>query len=221
MSITLTATAQDAFGAAVGTVANPSKLRIALVGFGPQLPRITGTSIIAKPGPIYLSSTNGSFSTPILGNDVITPSGTYYEIALLDGRGNVLQAAAYQLIGAGTQDLSNLAPIFNPGYSLPQGYIIIPAAGGAGLAMNANGWTADLTFDITLAANVTSSTLGGLTRGQRVQFFIRQGAPGAKTWAWPPNVKNPPLINPAANSVSSSDFTADAAGNLYPTNGWS
>lgn len=218
MSITLTATAQDAFGAVVGTAANPSKLRIALAGFGPQLPRIAGTSIIAKPGPIYLESTSGSFSTPILGNDVITPSGTYYDIALLDGRGNVLQAAAYQLIGSGTQDLSNLAPYLNPGYSLPQGYITVPAASGA-LALSPNGWSSDVTFDITLAANVTSSTIGGLTRGQRVQFLFRQ--PGAHTFVWPANVKNPPLINSAANSVSTSDFIVDAAGNLYPSNGWS
>lgn len=69
---------------------------------------------MARVGPIYLESTNGTFSTPIWGNDVITPAGTYYTIALLDGQGNVVQCAQYQLTGSGTQDLSNLSPILTP-----------------------------------------------------------------------------------------------------------
>lgn len=220
MSITLAATAEDIFGVAVGSVANPAKLRIALAGFGPALPRIAGTAIIAKPGPIYVESTNGTFSTVIIGNDVITPAGTYYEIALLDGRNNVLQAAAYQLTGSGSQDLSNLIPLINPGFSYPNGYITVPAAAGV-IALSAGGWTADLTIDITLAGNVTGFTLGGLTRGQRVQFLIRQGIAGGFTFTWPVTAMNPPLISTDPNSVSSSDFIVDTARNLYPSNGWS
>jgi hypothetical protein len=113
-SITLTATLQDVTGATVGSAANPSKLCIALCGFGAYLPRVGGTSLIARVGPIYLESTTGTFSTALWGNDAITPAGTYYTIALLDGQGNVVQSGAYQLTGAGTFDLSSLLPITTP-----------------------------------------------------------------------------------------------------------
>lgn len=113
-SITLTATLQDLAGGPVGTSANPSKLAIALCGFGPYLPRVGGTSLLAKVGPWYLESTNGSFSTQLWGNDVISPGNTYYTIALIDGAGNVVQCGMYQLTGSGTFDLSNLLPIVTP-----------------------------------------------------------------------------------------------------------
>lgn len=118
-SITLTATLQDVAGSAIGSAANPSKLCIALCGFGALLPRIAGTSLIGRVGPVYLESTSGTFTTFLWGNDVINPSGTYYTISLLDGQGNVVQCAAYQLTGSGTVDLSSLSPIITPAQGSP------------------------------------------------------------------------------------------------------
>lgn len=112
--ITLTALLQDLAGNPIGSAANPCKISIALCGFGPILPKIAGTSMLAKVGPIYLESVNGSFSTLLWGNDAITPSGTYYTIALLDGQGNVVQSNAYVLTGSGSFDLSNLVPNVPP-----------------------------------------------------------------------------------------------------------
>lgn len=118
-AVTLTAKLEDFIGTAVGSVANPAKMCVALCGFGPQLPRIAGTAMIARPGPIYIESTDGNISTPLWGNDVITPQNTYYTVALLDGQGNVVQCAGYQLTGSGTYDLSALTPITFPGQVLP------------------------------------------------------------------------------------------------------
>jgi hypothetical protein len=111
-NITLTATLDDILGAAAGSTANPAKLRIALCGYGPVLPRIAGTAMLARIGPFDLQAASSSpISTPLWGNDQITPAGTYYTIEVLDGLGNIVQAGAYQFTGAGTIDLSNAAQI--------------------------------------------------------------------------------------------------------------
>lgn len=124
-TITLTATLQDFCGNAAGTISNPAKLRIALVGFGPALPRIAGTSNIAQVGPWYYYSTGAELSMTLWGNDVITPANTYYEIAVIDGEGNMVQCAAYQFTGTQTIDLSNAVP-YNP---LPPSVIALLAYG--------------------------------------------------------------------------------------------
>jgi hypothetical protein len=116
-AITLTATLQDTSGQAVGSVANPAKLCLTLCGFGNQLPRISGTALIARPGPFYFEAPAGTVSIAVYGNDVIIPTGTYYTVELLDGAGNVVQCAAYLLTGSGTKDLSGLTPIAFPGSS--------------------------------------------------------------------------------------------------------
>jgi hypothetical protein len=216
-NITLTATLETIAGAAAGSTANAAKLRIALCGFGPSIPTIAGTAIIASTGPNAFYSTGTPISTLIYGNDQITPAGTFYSIEVLDGEDNVVQCDNYQLTGSGTQDLSNLTPMTPPA-AQPGGYILAPAAAGA-LVMNAAGSPGGLTVDVTLANNVTSSSLGGVFAGERVQFIIRQGA-SPKTWTWPANFVNPPLVNPAANSVSTSDWIVDYLGNFYPSNGW-
>jgi hypothetical protein len=118
-NVTLTATLQDCTGTAVGSAANPAKLAIALCGFGPQLPRIAGTSMLARPGPQYIEAPAGTISTKVWGNDQITPSGTYYTISLLDSQGNIVQTAAYSLTGSGTFDLSNLVPLSFPNQNTP------------------------------------------------------------------------------------------------------
>lgn len=122
--ITLTATLQDVSGVAVGSAGNPSKIAVALCGYGPFLPRVSGTSLLARVGPIYVESANGNFTIELWGNDVITPPGTYYTVSLIDGQGNVVQTAAYQFTGTGSFDLSSFAPMPYPGQgglTVPQG----------------------------------------------------------------------------------------------------
>ena len=117
-SITLTAKLQDFCGNAAGTVGNPAKLRIALVGYGPALPRIAGTSNIAQIGPAYYFDTGSGISITLWGNDVIAPAGTFYEIAVIDGEGNMVQCGAYQFTGTATIDLSSATQIVPP-YGFP------------------------------------------------------------------------------------------------------
>lgn len=119
-NITLTATLDDLTGKAAGSLANPAKLRITLCAFGPVLPLITGTAMIAKTGPFAVYSTGGIITTLLWGNDQITPDGTYYTIEVLDGQDNVVQIGAYVLTGTGTQDLSNLVQVIPP-YGFPIG----------------------------------------------------------------------------------------------------
>jgi hypothetical protein len=114
--ITLTATLKDFSGVNNGSIANPSKIRIALCNFGPYLARVPGTCIIDKPGPndILCDGTSWPKSIPLWGNDVIKPAGTFYAISILDDRNNVLQTGIYQFAGTGTIDLAD-APQVIPG----------------------------------------------------------------------------------------------------------
>jgi hypothetical protein len=111
---TLTATLDDLTGSPAGTLASPSKLRIALCGFGPVLPLIAGTSMLARTGPFAVYSTGSAISIVLWGNDQITPSGTFYSIEILDGEDNVVQCGAYQFTGGGAIDLSNAVQIVPP-----------------------------------------------------------------------------------------------------------
>lgn len=108
--ITLTATLDDISGAAAGTTANPARLRIALCGYGMTLPAVPGTANVALVGPKEYFDSGAGFTggsaIKLWGNDVISPAGTYYEIAVIDGNENVVQCGAYRFVGTLTVDLS-------------------------------------------------------------------------------------------------------------------
>lgn len=114
--ITLTATLLDFSGVAIGSATNPATLRIALCGYGQTLPKVAGVGNIAKvaswPSDILFEGT--VISVPLWGNDVISPSGTYYEIAVIDTLGNVVQSGIYEFTGTQTIDLSNATQITQP-----------------------------------------------------------------------------------------------------------
>ena len=113
-TVVLTATLQDFTGSLVGSAGNPARLRIALCGYGAAVPRIAGTATICKPGPMDIVSATGGISIALWGNDVITPSGTYYSITVLDGDENIVQCGMYQFTGTLTIDLSQATPIVQP-----------------------------------------------------------------------------------------------------------
>jgi hypothetical protein len=50
-------------------------------------------------------------------------------------------------------------------------------------------------FTLTLTGNVTSSTITGSTIGQEITIDICQDGTGGRSFAWPPNLLNPPAIN--------------------------
>jgi hypothetical protein len=110
--ITLTATLQDQSG-------NPipkAMLIITLCGYGQTIPCIQGTSILAAVGPVENILKDGTTDAgiPLWGNDVITPAGTFYSVAVADNKRNIVQCGIYEFTGSGTIDLSN-APQIIPG----------------------------------------------------------------------------------------------------------
>ncbi len=125
---TLTQTLEDITGAAAGSTANPAKLRICLCGFGPVLPYIAGTALLAKVGPMDFYSTSSSpLVITLFGNDQITPAGTYYSIEVLDGEDNVVQCGAYVLTGSGGGGLP--PPITPPPAPQPGGLVMNQLSG--------------------------------------------------------------------------------------------
>ena len=215
--ITLTITLDDLQGNDIGSVANPAFVEIALCGYGAQLPRIVGTSMLAKvgPGSQRIAYEGAPITVKLWGTDVITPAGTYYTITILDDDLNVLQSGAYEFVGSLSGDLSNQAQTFPSATSSVMGSEVTLQA------------TATPTFDCTLVngpvefylvltENVTSSTLLTNFAGQIVLFRIQQNATGGFTFVWPTNVKNPGIIDSAANSTTSQAFFVAGNGNAYP-----
>jgi hypothetical protein len=101
----------------VGAAAVGRYLRVALCGYGPQPPPVSGTCMLADAGVPQLvgPQENGTpISIELFGNDVIAPPNTFYEISVPDQNLDVIQSAMYQLTGSGTFDLSQLAPILPP-----------------------------------------------------------------------------------------------------------
>lgn len=96
-------------------------LEITLCGYGPVIPSVPGTCLLADGGvPQRIGPQQGSTPLSILlyGNDVIQPAGTFYSIAVLDQNQNIVQANNYSLTGSGSQDLSSLTPMTAP-YGFP------------------------------------------------------------------------------------------------------
>lgn len=105
-NITLMVTLQDFSG---NDVQN-GYLSVTLCNFGPILPRVAGTSMLAKIDQL-LTLAAGTLSLPLYGNDQITPGGTYYSISVLDDKKNVVQCGIYQFTGSATVDLSTATQI--------------------------------------------------------------------------------------------------------------
>lgn len=116
--ITLTASFTDLTGTALGSSTAPSKMRIDLCGFGQTIPVVAGTSVLAQT-EMEITSVNGAFSVKLWGNDVITPSNTFYQITVMDAQARVIQSGIYQFTGTQTVDLSSAGQITNPSFSPP------------------------------------------------------------------------------------------------------
>jgi hypothetical protein len=118
-------------GAALG-----GYLRITLCGFGPIVPAVPGASIAdaGVPQQIGPQGGGGSISQLLWGNDQITPAGTFYEVAVLDAKRNVIQAGNYQFSQAGgavNVNLETAAQIVPP-YGFVLSALAIKPCAGAG-----------------------------------------------------------------------------------------
>lgn len=237
--VTLIATLDTLAGAAAGTTANPAKIVIALCGFGFTLPRIEGTAMLAQVGPWEVLSTGSEISTPLWGNDQITPNGTFYCILVVDGNHNIVQAGNYIFTGTGIVDLSTATPIF-PTPPIPAGLIPVytnPPGGGSQsiegslvVEGNLSSQIVDVTitagaieidgylgnvFRILLTENVTDVSLTNLIAGSNYTLIIVQNGTGGWTFAWPAEILNPvDPINPVANGKTLWTGTCDIDGTI-------
>ena len=72
-----------------------------------------------------------------------------------------------------------------------------------------------LEFKLTLSGNVTSSTfINGTLGPSLIAFRMVQDSTGGHTFAWPANVRNGGVINPAENGRSLQLFAVDIDGSL-------
>jgi hypothetical protein len=167
--ITLTANLETIIGGAESA----GWLRITLCGFGPVLPSVPGTCMLADAGvPQLVGPQVGStpISVQLYGNDVITPSSTFYEVAVLDANQNVVQCGNYKFTGSGTYDLSNAVQLvqplgFQPGglqYSACTGAVpgTVYTASGPVIAVSYNG--------IFMRANQASPALSYTVSGETI-----------------------------------------------------
>lgn len=247
--ITLTATLDDISGAAAGTAANPSKMIIALAGYGPTLPRIVGTAMIAKTGPFAVYSTGGQISIQLWGNDALFPAGTYYAITILDGDDNVVQCGAYQFVGSETIDLSNAPQIYPTTPSSPNGIPVLTNPQGQALQTIDGSITIEGnlivtgTFDfgglfiVPIVGGVAefngatgsgqsltltqsvTSTAANFTPGNPIMTLVKQNATGGFALTWPDLFKNPPEVNPAPLGATTQLWMLDEDGNYWPFGG--
>ncbi len=72
------------------------------------------------------------------------------------------------------------------------------------------------TLMITLAGNVTSSTLANAKPGEALKFVICQDSTGNRTFSWPANVKGGMTIGSTASKCSAQSFIFDGT-NAYAT----
>lgn len=145
-------------------------------------------------------SAGALFTASVSGTNPITTTGTFtLNLNFANQNPNtVLAGPASGAAGPVTARTLVAADIF----------LSIPVAFGATPVFNA-GLAAFPTFTMTLTGNLTSSSVTNATAGQIITFIITQDATGGRTFAWPPNFKDPPAIAPDATLVSVSAFVYD------------
>lgn len=155
-------------------------LRVTLCGFGPILPAVQGVCMIADAGvPQLIGPQVGSTPIQVVlwGNELIFPPGTFYEIAVLDDKRNVVQTANYILTGAGgagSGDLSNLIPIVPP-WGFPIGSLDYLPCTGSGANWTAPGPVLAVAYNgvlmpMNMAMPTLSYTLDGTGKGITLNF---------------------------------------------------
>jgi hypothetical protein len=185
------------------TGASTGYIRVTLAGYGAQIPRVSGTGILAPLS--YTSSVAASFSVTLWGNDVLSPTNaTYYLVSIYNADGsNVVYQIPYQFTGSGTLDLSTLTPIgIAPPPPLP-----IPSTVGANLfaAGPSSGGPGPMTYrsivtaDVQGVAVVDSPTAPQTVTGQTLNLV---SAPLVLDAASPLTVPNATITNATVTTAS-------------------
>ncbi len=149
----------------LGGAAELGYLRVTLCGFGPAMPSVPGSAVLADAGvPALYASTVDSdglaqFSITLWGNDVISPDKTFYEIAVLDSDKNVVSCGMYQFLQGQTYLLSEAIQILPP-YGFGIGFLSYLPCTGSGSAWTAPGPVVAVAYNgVMLPMNVAMPTL--------------------------------------------------------------
>lgn len=230
--ITITGNLKDVFG-------NPdllAGLRVTLNGYGPNMPRVSGTGIIVNPDVQVTMPGDGTFSFTVNGNDVITPgpNTTFYSIAFQPGSGGTVKTLNYQFSGSGSFDLSTLSPMVALPLSVPpispvvtnptglqviatfalQSRLVLPPNTIACLPATVFDCNGGTRFDLLMTQNVASSTIINGIDGEIVVFDFLQNGVGGFTFVYPANVFGGALPETTAN-VRSRQLFQKIGSNFY------
>lgn len=196
--------------------------------------RVPGTAIVVNFVQEVFSDVNGFCSINIWGNDLLTPgpNGSFYALTFKDDAGSTICTIPYQFTGAGTQDLSNLAPftgapsiipapanavVTNPlgqqtiiGFPLSASFIG-QFIGSLGKNTVASGPTPQFDLSLgslqkhTLNQNI-APTFVSLTESQPIWMAWTQDGVGGRTIAFPANMKDAEQPDPTIGRTSVQRF---------------
>jgi hypothetical protein len=201
-----------------------------LCGYGGQTPRSAAhqgawaTFARVMGHPIQVDPGTGGWETTVIGNDAITPQGTYYTVTTRNDNGDITQVNAYYFLDWHDYNLDVTDP-FDPGLPAPPlPPLIIPQletiTGGNWFGFDAGTYTAfEAILDQDATLDIAHTVIGNL-----YTFIIRQDATGYRNLTWPFYITNSSPINPEPNGITIQTFVAtdeSVQGNLvlYPISG--
>jgi hypothetical protein len=142
------------------------KIIFSLENYGLNVPRVSGTGFLVETVQSVTANGSGAFSTALWGNDVITPSGTYYLVTFVSDAGLQIAQIPYILNGTGTFDLSAVAPMIStPNPYLPNYIVSNPPSSAVqtiyGSLVVTGGITSDVPFSSILSGTSTATMYVG------------------------------------------------------------
>jgi hypothetical protein len=190
---------------------------VALCGYGSQVPRVPGSSMLARVTQNVPVDASGEVSFEVEGNDVIAPAGTYYTITVKNSNGDIVQVNAYLFLAGTDYDLDDAQP-FDPAQPPPiLPPLIIPQLGiypwASTIDFNGSKFTAWWT---TLAGDtVYQIEAGTLSPGNLYTIITSQDGTGGHAVTWATNIHNATPVDSRANGTVIQTFVATDANTLY------
>lgn len=177
---------------------------------------------ISKDTSDVLSWAGGTVKYPELacsetqtGYDFLCPNSSLHRFSISNNNGSYAGVPTVPTAGAPT----HLPSFSTNGYDLQDsgGTAPLTTAVTFSATPTFTATSQDQLFTMTLTGNVTASTLvmTGLPTPSLVTFQLTQDATGSRTFAWPPNVENPPVVTGTANAVTVAQFVWNGT-DLYP-----
>ena len=192
------------------------EVTIQLCGYGSQIPRIPGQSMLVRVTDSPEITPQGYFTAWLFDNTLIDPPGTYYTVTQTNENGDITQVNALRFTAGGYYDLS-LQPPYDPNQNPPP----LPELVGNELLVIGPNWNMVFpgdtytTFQTTIGGDITEPTTENMVPGNLYTFIIVQDGTGGHLFVWPPTMFNATPVNSEASSMTIQTFVCDGTGNLY------